>query len=141
MNDCLLTFKKLTNEKNQKLHFLTERELRSEYLDQNFTKNERKNPTKLKQVADRIPDFVIMEGERRIAYEVELTQKSAKRYLEKMKRYQDEIMKGRYSRVRYLCETDQIKKTVITHAKRAGVESNMLQLDLIGRLLAIGQKQ
>lgn len=141
MNDCILALKNLAEQKERDFNFLTERELRSQYLDLNFSKAERKNPTKLKQVADRIPDFVILEGENKLAHEVELTQKSSKRYLEKMARYKDEILNGRYKLVRYLCDDEQIRDTIIQHAKKAGVESGMLQLELIGRLLKIGEKQ
>jgi hypothetical protein len=141
MNDSILALKRLSEQKERDFHFLTERELRSEYLDYNFSKNDRKNPTKLKQVADRIPDFVVLDGESKIAHEVELTQKSSKRYQEKMARYRDEILNGRYKLVRYLCDDEQIRDTIVTHAKKIGVDSQMLQLELLGRLLKIGEKQ
>lgn len=141
MNDCILALKDLESKKEQEFQFISERELRSEYLDQNFSKSDRKNTTKLKKVADRIPDFLVVEPGGRIAHEVELTQKSSKRYLEKMARYRDEILNGRYKLVRYLCEDKQILETVATHAKQAGMDPSMLQLTLVGRLLESAEKQ
>jgi hypothetical protein len=141
MNECIIALNKLAEKKGKDFTFLTERELRSEYLDQNFSKVDRKNPTKLKLVADRIPDFVVMEGEEMIAHEVELTQKSSKRYQEKLARYRDEILNGRYKLVRYLCEDEKIRETIVEHAKKVGIGPQMLQLELVGRLLKVGEKQ
>lgn len=139
MNDCILALKRLAARKGEAFNFLTERELRSSYLTQNFTKQQRRNTTLLKKVPDRIPDFVLFEGDRKIACEVEITQKSSNRYQDKFERYQDEILNGEYSSVRYLCESERIMKTVEKFAAAAGLDQSMFQRELIGRLLDIGK--
>lgn len=141
MNDCILLLKQLAERKGELFRFITERELRSEYLEQNFNQAQRQNPTLLKKVADRIPDFIVQSEDGEIAYEVEMTRKSSKRYFDKMTRYKDEILSGRYRQVRYLCETDNIRQAVTEQAQKAGVDGHMLQIDMIRRLRAIGEKQ
>ncbi|MBM7554421.1 replication-relaxation family protein [Thalassobacillus pellis] len=141
MNDAILALKALAEQRGQSFAFQTERELRSDYLDLYFSPTDRRNPTKLKRVPERIPDFVVEEHGERMAYEVELTRKSAKRYLEKMTRYRDEVLNGTYQSVRYLCESDKLLDVVRTYAKQAGMEASMLQLDLLRRLFALGENQ
>lgn len=140
MNDCLLVFKSLAEKREKNFDFLTERQLRATYLDSNFTQADRQNSTKLKQVPERIPDFVLVEDGGRIAHEVELTQKSSKRYTEKMKRYRDELLNGEYKMIRYLCDDEKIKEVVSTFAAREGFDKSTFQVELVGRLLAIGKK-
>ncbi|MFC0187623.1 hypothetical protein ACFFJY_04945 [Fictibacillus aquaticus] len=141
MNDCLLALKSIAESKVQPFEFITERELRTKYIDQNFSKSDRRNTTLLKKIADRIPDFILLENGERIACEVELTRKSSTRYIEKMNRYRNEILNGQYNQVRYLCESESIRDTVISYAQQAGIVSNMLQLELIRRLLQFAEKQ
>jgi hypothetical protein len=141
MNDCILALKSLANSKKQPFKFISERELRSEYIEQNFSKSERRNTTLLKKIADRIPDFVLLEKGEKIACEVELTRKSSKRYIEKMNRYRNEILNSQYNQVRYLCENETIRDTIISFAQQTGVPSNMLQLELVRRLLQFAEKQ
>jgi hypothetical protein len=141
MNDCILALKYIAKKTGQPFEFITERELRSEYIEQNFSKSDRRNTTLLKRIADRIPDFVLLENDERIACEVELTRKSSKRYIEKMNRYRNEILNGQYNQVRYLCENESICDTVISYAQQTGIVSNMLQLELIRRLLQFAEKQ
>lgn len=141
MNDCLLAFKSLAEKKGQDFEFITERELRSNYLTQNFSSKDRQNTTLLKKVPDRIPDFVLIEKGKRVACEVELTQKSAKRYTQKFARYKDEILNGDYDVVRYLCDDEPIMRTVEDYASAAGLDSSMFQRELIWRLLKIAQKE
>ena len=140
MNDCILAFQQLERKNNQELEFITERELRSAYLKNNFTKQQRQDTTLLKKVPERIPDFVLIEKGKRIACEVELTQKSAKRYNRKFARYKDELLNGDYDIVRYLCDDEQIMRTVEQYASEAGFNQSMFQRELIGRLLDIAQK-
>ncbi|WP_237475815.1 hypothetical protein [Virgibacillus salexigens] len=140
MNDCIVAFKKLAKKKGVDFSFLTERELRSSYLTQNFSKEQRRNTTLLKKVPDRIPDFVLFEGENKVACEVELTQKSSKRYERKFDRYKDEILNGEYSMVRYLCDDEQIQKTVEMYASSSGLDQSMFQRELIRRLIDIAEK-
>jgi hypothetical protein len=141
MNDCILALKRIAEKTGQPFKFITERELRSEYIEQNFSKSDRRNTTLLKRIADRIPDFVLLENGERIACEVELTRKSSKRYIEKMNRYRNEILNGQYNQVRYLCENECIRDTVISYAQQTGIVSDMLQLELIRRLLQFAEKQ
>jgi hypothetical protein len=141
MNDCILSLKSIAEKNGLPFEFITERELRSEYIEQNFSKSDRRNTTLLKRIADRIPDFVLLENDERIACEVELTRKSSKRYIEKMNRYRNEILNGQYNQVRYLCENETIRDTVISYAQQTGIISNMLQLELIRRLLQFAEKQ
>ena len=141
MIDCILALKNIAEKTGQPFEFITERELRSEYIEQNFTKADRRNTTLLKRIADRIPDFVLLENGERIACEVELTRKSSKRYIEKMNRYRNEILNGQYNQVRYLCENECIRDTVISYAQQTGIVSDMLQLELIRRLLHFAEKQ
>lgn len=135
MNDCILAFKKLSDKRNVEFKFISERELRSNYLDQNFSKKDRRNTTLLKKVPDRIPDFVLMEGSLKIACEVELTIKSKRRYKEKFERYRDEILNNEYSMVRYLCSDEKIIETIDIFASGAGLDQSMFQRDLIRRLI------
>ncbi|MDN4072903.1 hypothetical protein [Fictibacillus terranigra] len=141
MNNSLLALKQITEKTGQPFEFITERELRSDYIRQNFTKADRRNTTLLKRISDRIPDFVVVEQGSKIACEVELTRKSSKRYLEKMRRYKEEMLNGQYQQVRYLCENESIRNAVISYAHQAGIDSNMLQLELVGRLLQFAEKQ
>jgi hypothetical protein len=141
MIDCILALKYIVEKTGQPFEFITERELRSEYIEQNFSKSDRRNTTLLKRIADRIPDFVLLENGERIACEVELTRKSSKRYIEKMNRYRNEILNGQYNQVRYLCENECIRDTVISYAQQTGIVSEMLQLELIRRLLQFAEKQ
>jgi hypothetical protein len=141
MIDCILALKNIAEKTGQPFEFITERELRSEYIEQNFSKADRRNTTLLKRIADRIPDFVLLENGERIACEVELTRKSSKRYIEKMNRYRNEILNGQYNQVRYLCENECIRDTVISYAQQTGIVSDMLQLELIRRLLQFAEKQ
>lgn len=135
MNDCILAFKHLANKRSLSFEFISERELRSNYLRQNFSKEERRNTTLLKKVPDRIPDFVLVEGERKIACEVEITLKSKKRYEEKFERYEDEILSGEYSVIRYLCDDENIMQTVDSFAFKIGLDRSMFQRELIRRLI------
>ncbi|WP_221568961.1 hypothetical protein [Alkalihalobacillus sp. TS-13] len=136
MNDCLLAFLDMAHSRNVSFDFMTERELRSRFITDNFSDADRKNSMKLQKVADRVPDGIVWEDGKKIALEVELTQKSSKRYEEKLLRYRDEILNGQYRLVRYVCEDRHIQKTVATHAKREGFSPDMLQLDLIDIVLA-----
>ncbi len=140
MNDCIIAFQTLSRKKGTDFKFITERELRSRYLRQNFSKEERQNTTLLKTVPDRIPDFVLFENGKKIACEVELTQKSSKRYSRKFLRYKDEILNGEYDVIRYLCENEQILQTVESYASENGLDQSMFQRELIGRLMDIAQK-
>lgn len=140
MNDCIIAFRSLAKKKGGDFHFLSERELRSRYLRQNFSKEERRNTTLLKKVPDRIPDFVLFENGKKIACEVELTQKSSKRYNRKFLRYKDEILNNEYDTIRYLCDDEHILKTVEHYAVESGFDQSMFQRELIGRLLSIAEK-
>lgn len=140
MNDCIIAFRSLAKKKGNDFAFLSERELRSTYLRQNFSKEERRNTTLLKKVPDRIPDFVLFENGKKIACEVELTQKSSKRYNRKFLRYKDEILNNEYDTIRYLCDDEQILKTVEHYAVESGFDQSMFQRELIGRLLSIAEK-
>lgn len=137
--DVILALIALEKKRGGEFSFITERELRSDYLDANFNLEQRRNTKLLKTVPDRIPDFVFVSGGKRIAYEVELTQKTGKRYQEKLQRYQDEILNAEYAAVRYLCETDRIRETVITNAAAVQFPKEFLQVELIGRLLEIAK--
>ncbi|WP_424475704.1 hypothetical protein [Oceanobacillus kimchii] len=141
MNDCILAFKKLSESRSVPFEFISERELRSNYLTQNFSKEQRRNTTMLKKVPDRIPDFVLIEGSKKIACEVELTVKSKKRYEEKFERYKDEILNNEYSIIRYLCSDEKIIQTVDVFAADAGLDRSMFQRELIRRLVDSGSKK
>lgn len=140
MNDAILALKVIAQRKEKCFTFITERELRSSYLDVNFNERQRQNTTLLKKVPDRIPDFVVEEENNRIAYEVELTQKSSKRYIEKMRLYKDEVLNGQYDEIRYLCDTNQIKETVDTYALKEGL-GDILSSALLGRLLDVAREK
>lgn len=139
MNDCILALRTIANSKEYAFDYLTERELRSNYLEVNFTAADRKNTTKLKKVPDSIPDFVVTENTKKTAYEVEITQKSKLRYKEKVARYKDEILSGEYDEISYLCESKQIRDTVFKYALEGGLvdsEGNGdITFQLVGRLL------
>lgn len=140
MNDCLLALKFIAAKQNKPFEFITERELRSLYLEQNFSKADRQNTTKLKSIPDRIPDFVLIENGQKIAHEVELTQKSRKRYIKKFAMYTNEILNGRYAKVRYLCESQHIREVVTEVAKQENFRPDALQLELIERLMSVAEK-
>ncbi|MFC0560776.1 hypothetical protein [Halalkalibacter alkalisediminis] len=140
MNECILALKVVAKKKDQPFEFITERELRSRYLEQNFSKSDRTNTTKLKSIPDRIPDFVVVENDQKIAHEVELTQKSRKRYVRKFNMYTNEILNGKYAKVRYLCDTEHIKKVVTEVAIEEHFRRDALQLELIERLMEVAEK-
>ncbi len=73
----------------QPFELITERELRSEFIRQKFTKSDWLNTTLLKRISDGIPDFALLKNGERIACEVELTRKSSRRYIEKMNHYRN----------------------------------------------------
>lgn len=139
MNECILGLKRFKESKNLPFHFKTERELRSQYLSTNFDKKQRRDTTLLKSIPDRIPDFLVIEGERKIAHEVELTQKSQKRYVRKMNMYHSELLNGKYQKVRYMCESDHIKQVVATVAKSEALTSDHLELMLVKQVIDIAR--
>lgn len=141
MNDCLLALRSLAIKKGASFEFITERELRSQYLEQNFTLADRKNTTLLKKLPDRIPDFVVTENGEQVAHEVELTQKSYKRLLRKFDTYTGEILNGRYSKIRYLCYSDVIRQAVTRAATAQNFRKDALQLELIERLMHFADKE
>ncbi|MCP3029665.1 hypothetical protein [Halobacillus sp. A5] len=130
MNDCLLSYKNAAELRGISFEFMTERELRSQYIHDNFSSSDRKDAQKINKVADRIPDGIVFENVKKIALEVELTQKASKRYIHKLARYKDEILNGQYDMVRYVCESKKIQNTVGKYAKEEGFTSSMLQLHL-----------
>lgn len=138
-NDSILALIRLSNERNEAYDFLTEREIRSEFINSNIPLKDRRNTKLLKSIPDRIPDFIFTMAEDRVAYEVELNQKKAQRYQEKLKRYQDEILNGDFNSVFYLCETEKIAATVVKNAEVVGIPKEMLQISLLRRLLDIGK--
>src|SRR5699024_1377233 len=89
-NDAILKSIYLATKNNFDFSFLTERELRSNFIKNNFTLEQKKDTKLIKLIPDRIPDFVCYIGDECIAYEVELNQKSKRRYQDKFKRYYDE---------------------------------------------------
>ncbi|MFV8830114.1 hypothetical protein [Alkalihalobacterium sp. APHAB7] len=141
MNDCLLALRKLAVKKGEEFEFITERELRSQYLEQNFSKADRQDTTKLKKLPDRIPDFVVIESGEKIAHEVELSQKTHKRLMRKFEVYTSEILSGRYSKVRYLCENEHLKSVITKAAIEKNFRKDALQLELIERLMAFAKKE
>jgi hypothetical protein len=58
-----------------------------------------------------------------------------------MNRYRNEILNGQYNQVRYLCANETIRDTIISFAQHTGVPGNMLQLELVRRLLQFAEKQ
>jgi hypothetical protein len=58
-----------------------------------------------------------------------------------MERYKDEILNGRYRQVRYLCENEKIRQAVTEQAQKADVPPHMLQIEMIGRLLQVGEDE
>lgn len=141
MNECILSLKRLALKSGSSFDFITERELRSNYLAQNFSKVDRQNPTLLKKLPDQIPDFVVIENGNSVAHEVELTQKSHKRYLRKFDMYAGEVLSGRYTKVRYLCDSEKIKQVVIKAAAEKNFRKDVLQLELIERLMQFANKE
>ncbi|ADC52373.1 hypothetical protein BpOF4_21889 (plasmid) [Alkalihalophilus pseudofirmus OF4] len=141
MNECLLAMKRLSEKRTKPFEFITERELRSLYIEQHFSQSDRRNTTKLKKLHDQIPDFVVIENHQRIAHEVELTQKSRTRYVKKFNMYTNELLKGRYAKVRYLCDTEQIKNVVTEVASGEQFRNDALQLELIERLMRFAKKE
>ncbi|GIN14625.1 hypothetical protein J26TS2_44920 [Shouchella clausii] len=137
MIECILGLKRFKEKKGERFDFRTERELRSHYLATNFNKSQRRNTTLLKSIPDRIPDFLVIEGDRKIAHEVELTQKSQKRYVRKMNMYHTELMNGRYQKVRYMCESDHIKRVVANIAKSEAFTPEHLELMLVKQVVNI----
>ncbi|MFG6120911.1 hypothetical protein [Thalassobacillus sp. B23F22_16] len=135
LNDCLLAFKRIAQKKSIDFDFMTERQLRSKYINDNFSASDRKDAQKINKVADRIPDGIVWESGRKIALEVELTRKSSKRYITKLARYKDEIFNGQYDMVRYVCQNKKVQNTVGKYAKEGGFSSSMLQLNLIEGVL------
>lgn len=110
-NDCLIATRKIYAERNLECLFVTERELRREYVDKHFVDGV-VDFKKLRHVSKEFPDFVIEEAGKRIANEVELNAKSKKRYEEKFKKYQVEVQNGSYKRVIYMVANHHISNAV-----------------------------
>lgn len=138
MNDCILGMKNFFLRKEMVFKFQTERELRSRFIETNFSKSQKRDSTLIKKIPDRIPDFVVMEEDKKIAYEVELSQKSGKRYIQKMNMYHSEILSGRYQRVRYLCESSHIRNVVAKYAKQEQLNNQHMDLTLVKEVISIG---
>src|SRR5690625_3106097 len=134
-NDVILSLIKISEQRGSEYSFVTERELRSEFIDNRVPPGKEHDSRVLKDVPNRIPDLIFtMDGDVG-AYEVELNRKSSKRYLKKLSRYEDEILNKKYDFVFYVCESEEIQNTVVANAKKVKFPSNMLQIDLLGRLL------
>ncbi|WP_426981365.1 hypothetical protein [Bacillus pseudomycoides] len=111
-NDCLIATRRIYQERNIDCNFITERELRREYVDNHFPDGI-VDFKKLRHVAQDFPDFVIEESDgSRTANEVELNAKSKARYEKKFKRYQMEIQKGVYKKVIYMVPNHYISNAV-----------------------------
>ncbi|MCQ6827887.1 hypothetical protein [Staphylococcus aureus] len=59
--------------------------------------------TDLKDVKDKIPDFIIGFGNKKVAFEIELSRKRHKRLTKKLTSYFEDILKEKYIKVNYLC--------------------------------------
>jgi len=134
-NDVILALIKISKQRGAEYSFVTERELRSEFIDKEVPRGKEHDSRVLRGIPDRIPDLIFTMGGDVGAYEVELNRKSSKRYIEKLSRYEDEILNKKYDFVFYVCESEEIQNTVVANAKKVKFPSDMLQIDLLGRLL------
>lgn len=95
-----------------KCQYKTIRELRSEaYLDMGVL-----------GLSKKIPDFVLVQNERNIAIEVELSQKSIKRQRTNIEKYIESLAKGDFMLVMYYCGTEAIKARVDAITAEKGVQ-------------------
>lgn len=140
MNDCLLALKHTEDQRGREFRFITERELRSRYIENFLTRAERKIPGNVKSIPERIPDFVVQDELGDIAYEIELTQKASKRYIKKLERYKGQCINGDYRLVRYICSTDRILDVVKVAASKASFPKEMLQFGTVKAVLQHGKK-
>lgn len=118
MNDCLIkTYKRyLQNEKVEKVEYVTEREIRTEYIETHLSYKEKRDSNKLQEVYNLIPDFILKfttnDTVYKVAYEIELTSKTKARYDRKFKQYQEQIRRGDFSKVFYICEHQSTIKLI-----------------------------
>lgn len=111
INDCIIATRRMYGDRGKEFHFLTERELRREYLNTHFPDGD-VDFKKLRHVSKEFPDFVIMSLGDVLANEVELNVKSVKRYEEKFSRYRSELLKGTYTRIIYLAPNSAVMNAV-----------------------------
>ncbi|MFE6715927.1 hypothetical protein, partial [Streptomyces sp. NPDC057695] len=83
----------------------------------------------LRHIAQEVPDFILVNSERRFAFEVELSRKTSARIEKKMHQYKKSIENGLYDRVFYICKEDAIKNHIHAFASSVGVNISFIMLD------------
>lgn len=131
MNDCVLELLQKYQVDKVFPIFYTERELRSNFIRQNFDLEDKTDPAKLKAIPERIPDFVIETDKEAIAYEVELTQKAKKRYVRKLEMYLPLLSGHKYDKVQYLCAYPKTLEMIENVAQDLSIHQDYIRYDLI----------
>lgn len=135
MNDCIIELLYQDKVDGAFPTFHTEREIRSNFIEQNFDLGDKKDPTKLKNIPERIPDFIIIEDGKRIAYEVELTQKAKKRYVRKFELYRSQLLNNEYNMIVYLCASESTLEMIEKVLQELNMDPNHVRLELIDELI------
>ncbi|HDJ3207341.1 TPA: hypothetical protein PP904_002649 [Staphylococcus aureus] len=91
---------------NEDFYFETERDILQNIYTSNYEYSD------LKGIKDKIPDFIIGFGNKKVAFEIELSKKKHKRLNRKLTSYFEDILEERYIKVTYLCNNLDIFDTV-----------------------------
>ncbi|MBW7636356.1 hypothetical protein K1I48_23330 [Bacillus licheniformis] len=128
VNDVIFSLLERYAAQGKDFGFKTERELVQELLLSMSVEQTRK-PNALRHVAQEVPDFILVNSERRFAFEVELSRKTSARIQKKMNQYKKSLQNGLYDRVFYICKEDAIKKHIQAFASSVGVNISFIMLD------------
>lgn len=102
VNDILIN--EILNNTFEDFNYKTERDIKqSYYVSGTFHKN----------ILDKIPDFIILNGEKQIAFEVELSLKKMQRLERKINDYFNLIIDETYIKVVYVCGNEEVKNHLL----------------------------
>ncbi|MEK5009589.1 hypothetical protein MHI11_20740 [Bacillus sp. FSL K6-3312] len=128
VNDVIFSLLERYAAKGTEFSFKTERELTRE-LVLSLSVEQARKPNALRHIAQEVPDFLLVNSERRFAFEVELSRKTSARIEKKMHQYKKSIQNGLYDRVFYICKEDAIRNQVHAFASSIGVDISFIMLD------------
>ena len=93
----------------KKLCLKLSKELNCDYLTVRELRSLARRDMGIVGLSVKVPDFILLKGEKKIAIEVELTQKNLKRQRELIEKYVSQLQKGEYMQVFYYCGSQAIK--------------------------------
>lgn len=121
------------NQIAKKLCLKLSKELACNYLTIRDLRSLAKRDMGIAGLSVKVPDFVLVKEDKKIAVEVELTQKNLKRQRELIEKYMLQLQKKEYIQVFYYCGSTAIKERL----EKIIIEKNLANYIIVNLLEAV----